>query len=388
MGPYYAWLPLLTIGLSPTLLYFNTLQSSMGTDLQYVPICLLLALSIDLSKKVMSIILSFGLWIIAMIASMSYPTFVLYLPFIGTIYLLKIKKSYVNNTKTRVITQFIISILAFSLPLIFALFYLKDIQLLLNDPASGDGIFRGGGGVLYSITNFVDSLKRMFGDLFIQGRSYYFELNKVEFSNLLAVLPMIVIVASSVIIGKEKRFRLPLLLILLLMIIYIILPNLSKGLPGIRRNTGLLISFYALFALFIKYFVTHKSKDSKMRIAGIVICGVFLLHHIIAYPANLATISNQSVFRDRTWFAAKESPRASLNNWLVSMENSASGPTLACIGPDNIPLKCRYAEIYAAIAGYQRWNNLEETPILGYDWKTERFIPLSTELWESYYFPH
>ncbi len=37
-----SWLSLLAIGLSPTFLYFNTLQTSYGLDLQYLPICLYL----------------------------------------------------------------------------------------------------------------------------------------------------------------------------------------------------------------------------------------------------------------------------------------------------------------------------------------------------------
>jgi hypothetical protein len=39
-GHKRAWLPLLVFGLSPTLLFYNSLRTSMGIDLQYFPICL------------------------------------------------------------------------------------------------------------------------------------------------------------------------------------------------------------------------------------------------------------------------------------------------------------------------------------------------------------
>ncbi len=50
--------------------------------------------------------------------------------------------------------------------------------------------------------------------------------------------------------------------------------------------------------------------------------------------------------------------------------------------------ECRYAEIYAAVAGRCLWNRLPCHKLLGYDEKTGQFIPLSIALWENYYWKH
>lgn len=78
LGERRAILPLLVIGLSPALLFFTSIQVPWGLDLEYLPICLYLALSNNkwLEKRHIREILLGG---VSMIAWLSYPTFVYYL---------------------------------------------------------------------------------------------------------------------------------------------------------------------------------------------------------------------------------------------------------------------------------------------------------------------
>ena len=76
---------LVAVGLSPTMLYFNTLQTSYGVDLQMIPILLLLIYSMaanpvreDKARGDAAKTATF--WFITMVACLSYPVFVLYLP--------------------------------------------------------------------------------------------------------------------------------------------------------------------------------------------------------------------------------------------------------------------------------------------------------------------
>jgi len=74
-----AFLPLITIGLSPTFLYLNTLQAQFGFDLQVLPIITLLIDSIKLNHKLKAFVLQFTAWFFSALAIMSYPTFFYYL---------------------------------------------------------------------------------------------------------------------------------------------------------------------------------------------------------------------------------------------------------------------------------------------------------------------
>ena len=55
LGLKKALVPLITIGLSPTLLYFTTLQTTYGLDLQMLPICLFLLMIINQEHRISSL---------------------------------------------------------------------------------------------------------------------------------------------------------------------------------------------------------------------------------------------------------------------------------------------------------------------------------------------
>lgn len=387
LGRSLAWLPLLIIGLSPTLLYFNTLQTSYGMDLQYVPICILLALSINPDNRLTAMTLSAILGCISMIAAMTFPPFVLYLPFLGTLVFLNLSSEKATVKSVSAIAASML--LAFLLPLFTAFVYLKDFALLLKDPFSGDGIFRGGGGLVLDLANFRESLKVVVSDLFITGKSYYFELRGVEFSTTIAAISAIVIITGVLLLMiKYKSARVPLLVIMTLFITSIVFPNLSKGNPGIRRCTGIVLSFYVMLVFFIKFTIGGGIKSLKLKTAFIILCSVFLLHHSGVYYKNLKEISSTSLYKDSTWFAVKNTPRESLNYWVELSETSERVLYLKCFPGKRSAFPCIYSEIYPAISGYRRWNGMENARVFGYDWRIDKFIPLSIQLWESYYFPH
>ena len=83
LGPKKSILPLLTLGLSPTWLYFNTYQTTYGLDITYLALLssLLYMLRTRNNAKINTAII-FGLGLTSSIAASTYPTFLLYLPFI------------------------------------------------------------------------------------------------------------------------------------------------------------------------------------------------------------------------------------------------------------------------------------------------------------------
>lgn len=381
LGPRYAWIALLTIGLSPTLLYLNTMQAGYGIDLEYAPLCLLLALSIRPDTSLRSLLSTFSLWLVATIASMSYPTFLPYVPFLACISFMRIKDS--PRLPATITVHSLIAVGGVCLPFAAALAYLKDFGLLINDPVTGAGLFRGGGGLVWSETVYLNSLTALFNDLFVHGGSYHFELAHVELPYFFADPPVVLLLAAiGIAVGKERQLRGMLVLAGCLGILDLTFPDFSKGLPGIRRNTAVLVSFYAIFVLFLKY-LAAEGRYRTTKICGVIACLCLLGHHAAAYYANLTEPRWLSPESSRFWFNVKGSPRASLQFWLRAAEECGPRVELVARDSNGRPMPCRYPEIYAALAGYWRWNKLEGRPIVAWDWRTDRFVPLSVELWEA-----
>ena len=86
------------------------------------------------------------------------------------------------------------------------------------------------------------------------------------------------------------------------------------------------------------------------------------------------------------WLQISESPNQFLD---TLVEKTKSEPLyLNCLDKTGKPLFCRYNETYAAVAGECVWNRLNCKPILGYDDKTQQFLTISPNLWETYYWQH
>lgn len=389
LGGKRAWLPLITFGLSPTWLYFNTIQTSYGIDLAYFPICLLLIFRQDFSAAP-SLILSFLLGLVTMIACMSYPTFLLYLPAIGLLFIARLSA---NRSETghslptsRLVLHVIVGGSAFLLPLIGALIYLKDPGMLLYDSRVQAGIFRGGGKLGFDLEAMAATMLTTLGDLIAYGDSYYFELRRAEFSEE-AFLALVVLLPGGIIAWhREKKFGLVFAAAYLLIGLGWFAPAFSAGnAPGLRRSTPVLAGIYMLLALCWHWALTSPFSKRWWRIATILICLLPLIHHVRILPDNFGGIGQASRWTNAYWFGTTH-PQIALE---VRERENAAGRPLACPRPNGPESRhCRYAEIFAAIAGYRHWNDLPPVPIRAFDWKSRKAIELNTRLWETYYFPH
>lgn len=365
LGKKIAWLPLLTIGLSPTILYFNTLQTTYGIDLQLLPIILWL---FQKNVLVMS-----GAWFLAMIAWLAYPTFIFYLPLLAILYL----RHFFNSWK-----KLLLSMTLFILPLILTFIYIENTKSLINDPVSGSGLFRGGVRSGIDLAIFFPSLQITLSDLFIKANSYYFEAYKVEFSDYYPLISVILVIYLSIYLYfKKTKFRFALNLTYLLFILGLIVPHITGGdfnFAGIRRATPILASFYALFCLGLKI--------GKLKKWLFLIMLILPVHHILVYPANLAHIKDLSPYREKLWFEIEKNPQDSLKKFVDQVQKSDL--TLACKDQTGQTVSCRYSEIYAGVAGSCLWNRLECHNILGLNQNSKKIIPLSVDLWNSYQLGH
>lgn len=432
LGNKWAWLPLIVIGLSPTLLYFNSLQASFGLDLQYFPVFLYLLFSLDFSRPKNAFVKQAVLWALVMIALMSYPSFLVYLPILGVIYVYKMWKSP-KISHHLVLKNVLFSTFSFFTPLFLTLTYLKDPFLLFYDQHNQSGIFRGGGGgklpnsISQLFGNIAFGTKIVFKDLFVNAESYYFELVRVEFSHKITTIAVFIILFLSLLLFlsiKKQQWRWLIFLAWLLMVLTFIISNLSSWFPGIRRTTAVLTAFYILYVIIWKFisvnlnslsFSTRNRSVSKSRIyidnylyrslvptalamlkvlradrlgmiIGTVSLLIILLHHAKVYPNNLAGLVHISKHSENACFnVVAGSPHKSLDFFV---ENVRKTGRLELVDLKGNPIDCRLHEIYAAVAGSCLWNKLDCPEILGFDQKTKKYIPLKIELWENYYFEH
>lgn len=380
-----AWLPLLTVGTSPTFIYLNTLQTSYGIDLQFLPICFLLA-TFEFKNKILNLLKPILFGFFSMVASMSYPTFIFYLPFLWGNYLFNLKN--IKNRKA-IITKLFLSCFFFLFPLITGFLYVKNVQLLIFDLHEKSGIFRGAGSFALSLDVFIKNSTRLLVDLFQKGSSYYFELPQPDFSGYYPIITVVFIyIFSILILVKSNKYRLFLISVFSILLLNLFFSNFNidpSGLPGIRRNTGIFASAYILYTF--SWYYLSKQKY-KLIIFNYLIFTVFLLlpfHNLISYPANLESLKQPSLFRE-LWFGLTDLPNNYLNSALITLQKE--NLPLACQDKNGEKVFCRYSEIYGALAGACYWNKLNCNQILGYDPKTKKFIPLSISLWENYYWSH
>ena len=385
LGEKKAIIPLLAIGISPTLLFFNTLQSSFGTDLQYIPICIFLILQ-NFQKNFSSLLRQALLGATIMVAWMSYPTFVFYIPVLGILYLRQIKSlSMHRKTKNIVITT-----ISFVTPFVLVLLALKDRQLLFFDEKTKSGIFRGAGNFTFNINTFIENFGHTIADVTSKPNSYYYEVVQGDFSLIIPLLSLISILTLSIyLIAKSKNFRFVLALSWTVLLLNLMVANFTSdpsGQFGIRRETASLAAIYSIFVIVWLWVLKHSFKNSQIKNLLIGILLLVPLHHVIVYPINLGSLGNPSPYKYSHIFSQFGTPDKSLNP-LVNIAKTQD-LKLSCTDSSGKSAYCRYVEAYAAVAGYCSWNNIDCHQILGYDNKTEKFIPLTTKLWEDYYWEH
>ncbi len=387
LGTKLAILPLIVIGLSPTLLYFNTLMTSYGLDLQYLPILLLLCYFLDTKKFTTTLLLSIAYWSLAMIAWLSYPVFVYYLPLLAALYGWKIFRS----DHRLVISLITVSSLAFVIPLMFMSVYFKNPDILYWDSTKQSGIFRGAGSFEFTSQTFFKNTIGFFYDLSESGNSYYYEVARGDFSQTYPLIALIVIFTLLIVPAINNPKYRPLVGILVLVFVANLLISSfthdPSNRPGIRRYTPALAAIYGLFVLGWWYFNHHKWPNSWQRWLISLSFIAILLHHLVVFPTNLTALYTLSPYAERQWFQVAKTPDLSWRSAVEAIQ--VKDLQLGCQDEkQNFLNFCRYNEIYASIAGSCYWNNLNCYEVLGFDPKIKTFIPLEIDLWDSYYLEH
>jgi hypothetical protein len=387
LGTKRAWLPLLAIGLSPTIIFFNSLQTSFGIDCDYLIISIFVLAKITFKKGSWDIVKQNLFWSINMIAWLSYPVYIFYLPSLAILYLLKVKNNI--DSKLSSITLLSLNTFSFLLPLVLSFLFVVNKNTLWNDPIATGGVFRGAGTIRCDVGVFSNNITHLAIDLFNKGNSYYFEVAQAEFSNYYPLIGLVFVgIVSLWLIFTNEQYRVLASLAVVTLILNLLIAGVTVDpttYPGLRRNTALISSFYILLTISWHY-LNSRSVSAWFRWLALTLCLLIPFHHLLVYPSNLNALQYPSRFQYRMWSQTSDSP----NHFLDALVAKAKSEPLYlnCLDKTGKPVFCRYNETYAAVAGECVWNRLECKPILGYDDKTNRFLTISPTLWQTYYWPH
>ena len=165
-----------------------------------------------------------------MIAAMSYPVFVLYLPSVLLI-------ARWRQLDRRAIW---LGLAGAAAPLLLALAWIQSRALLLFDPDTQAGLFRGGGMLTVDWTTATRAIATTARDAFVRGQSYYFDVAQPDFAGAISLagfLGVIALAGYAAIKGKEERRIGGVAAILF--VLCLVVPAMSSGDPGLRRSTGL-----------------------------------------------------------------------------------------------------------------------------------------------------
>jgi hypothetical protein len=391
MGLQTAIVPLVAMGLSPILLYFTSLQTSNGIDLPYAAISLWLLLSVRPdSRTPLELAKIFLCGMVVMIAAMSYPTFLLYWPSFLLVAVWWTRGNKFAGPSLRWRTwQGLSATAGLAIPLLIAFTYVITPGLLFLDPATHSGLFRGGGVLGFDPVVFTRAVFTVLRDLMLHGQSYEFEVSRPDFFGPLAIVGLCSVAITTIYLWvKRQAERTILIAAVMLLAVNLVVPCLAIGAyPGIRRSTGILAAYFALFSI-SWYF--YRTTDAPIMVwarrTGIFICLLVPLDNALKIPSLVRDLAQDSKFRNTDWFAIAATPTKSLELLLAQLDG---GERLSCpVDDDQQITHCRYQEVYAAIAGYQLWNYGWTPDIWAIDWKTGREINLTPSLWTSYYFPH
>ena len=385
----YGLAVLATVGLSPTMLFLNTYQTSYGMDLQYIPIGLALLLLHPFDRRPAAFALSFIIGFVIMLAAMSYPTVLFSLPLLATWALVLWRRQPTHSWKAGGLHGLVL-IAGLVLPLAIGLCWLQRPGLLLFDPhASGHGIFRGGGAPVFDYLNYTNTIRACGRDLFIRGLSYHFELAAPEFGGAIGWLAFGaagVVLVTLALTGPYQRAFCGLYAMLLL---GLMLPALTAGYAGLRRNTAALIAFYIMYALAWKILASEAFfRRPKLRWLAMIMLLLLPAHHLQALVWNWKALPQPSQWsrnEQMAWFNIAGGPQQSLERLL---ERTKNGEPLVLKDEAGRVRPAPCAEIYAALCGYRRWNHLPPVPLRGLDPQTGRLIELNPKLWDSYTLPH
>lgn len=388
LGYKKSFIPMLTIGLSPTPTYFVTSAAPYGIELQLLPIILLILDSLDFKKIRLSFLMESLLWFLVMFGLLTYATFNLFVPVISILYWLRLRqyKHYHNyNSYNFYIKHILTSAAAFLAPLIAGLLYYKHPQSLFynpNIPQLG-GLFRPSSAFVLTDWVFLGNLKGIFNDLFNFGFSYYYQLQNGEFTHLFPILPLILVLLVGVKLFKNPIVKLCFFVIIANFLLTSVSYDLAH-LPGVRRFTPALASFYILFVIVWRHIVNLK----------FIAIGILLLlpaHHLLVLPDNFQHLSDKSLFANDRRFELAESPQSFLKeqlNVLTKQDLYLNCPITQGDDGINILSACPYQNIFATLTTACLYNKLSCKNIYGFDPYSEQYIQLNFDLFQKGEYAH
>jgi hypothetical protein len=374
-----ALVPMAVLGLSPTLLYFNTFATTYGIDLQWAPIIAVLAWYAWSGSRWSSLAAHAILGLSVMLACLMWPVCVFYVPLWGGVYLMRSRATRAGDWRLPIA----VTIVSAALPFIGVLAWLQNAGTWLRDPVTGSGAFRGGGiGGVDSLQAFAGNLARMALDAAVSGSSYYFWLPRPDLSGVLGWTAVVaVLVMIPALWRRSVDMRVLLVLLTAAGVGAASVAAATGGPPGLRRATICLAVFHVLYVLSWWLATEQLRSGRRPRTARPVVAALSLLlvHHVLAFIPNARGLRPDVPGAESAWFPSRSTPLESLKRWEDSLE---AGGALDCRMVPIAASSCRYAEVYAAIAAGRRWSEgRHETPILAYDPDGGHFVTLSPETW-------
>jgi hypothetical protein len=374
---------LATLAASPTLLFFNRITTSYGTDLLMLPICLLLLDQLRRQSRAPAagglVATAGGLGAVAMLGAMMYPALIPALPFLAVWALLALPRGARTNPALSGVAGFL-------LPLALASFTIRDARSLFWHPSDHGGIFRGGGvGWVPSWSVLRDNAAAIATDLFRGGSSYYFELASVDFGGVLGHAGFAAVVLLAMVTAWTLRETRPILATAAgAAALAVLSTSAAGGPPGLRRATVALAAFYLVVVVL---WASAPRLTSRPWARTAIVASLLLLplHHALAYGDHLKQAARPIWGRERVWFKAGETPQASLDRWLA---HTAAGRPLDC-GTLRTPGKqvCHYDYIFSAVSGWRRWNGERAVDVLAVHPRTGEIVTLSPDAWQSLALP-
>lgn len=355
-SPGVASIILLTLGLSPTLLTFNSQNLHLGVGLMVIPVLILLLMALDFKKLTLAKVITAVVFLVSSIVLLFYPPFFVYLPAVGLFWLKKLREI---GGMREIWVMWGLGVVAFLLPIIFSFGYFQNRELLIFDASTGTGMFRGGGQISFSEETFSLAWSGLINDFFIKSVSYHFEAEAVEFSwgfPLITIITTIIFI--TIIYRREKGSRFFINLILLTIAFNAVIISITSdyGIPGMKRSTPILASLYGLWVIAWWGLEGRKVRGVGGTWGSRVILGLLLVHHLIAYPINLISLKDLSPFADSQWFATMETPQQSLDEMVKRLQQE--DVILDCRPYLLRYTSCDYQFIYSALKLSCLWNHL------------------------------
>lgn len=384
LGYGRAIVPLVTLGLSPTLTHFVTYSSQYGFELQLLPICLVLIDFLNFERKCLAITIETALWFLAMFGLLTFSTFTFFLPALGILYLAKLQPLIKKREWVFVITHCLISSAAFLAPLAAGLLYFANPQQLFYSPGTDSGgLFRSGSKLVFDMNVFWPGIVGTFKDLFLDGYSYYYQAKNGEFSYILPGVTFFFVLTLGILWPiRLKHHRLLLLIIWTTILANLLIANFGvdlSGLPGIRRNTAALAGFLALYVLIWKRVTTK-----QINYTAIVILLLLPLHHLLVLPDNYSHLSSPGHFLNDKRFATSGTPQKYFEEKLSIL--TREDLYLDCREAYNLETEgCSYQNIFSTLAASCMYNKLPCHAIHAYDPLLDKFIPLNIESLEDHW---